>query len=29
MTYNLEFKEQAVRDLSLLVQNEPKAFAKA
>lgn len=29
MTYNVEFKKQATRDLVLLAKNEPKAFVKA
>ena len=29
MTYNIDFKEQAARDLIALEKNEPKAFLKA
>ena len=29
MIYNIEFKEQATRDLIALAKNEPKAFLKA
>lgn len=29
MTYRIDFKEQATRDLIALAKNEPKAFMKA
>ena len=29
MTYSIDFKEQATRDLVALAKNEPKAFLKA
>ncbi len=29
MTYRIDFKEQATRDLIALARNEPKAFMKA
>ena len=29
MIYNIEFKEEALRDLVALAKNEPKAFVKA